>query len=619
MFRYIKIIPTFLLALFTFFLTQSPAYASVWSLEGSSAFSGSVGVTIPITDLQIGGGNPTDVIPVRLRVTNGSLSMGTTTGLTFTGPTSGATLHFSGTRSDLNTALLTLGYTRGSAGSDTLEASLVEFGEVFFEENGHLYKYISFVGDWIQAKADAESQELYGATGYLTTITSANENEFVRLRLSNAGWMGASDTAVENEWRWATGPENGTQFWQGLSNGSVVGGMYANWGTGEPNNSGNEDCGQFLAGGSGKWNDLPCTGFSLPGYVVEFGATGDMPEVEAKNISITTVAAPTALSFSPLDNATSVSPNTTLTINFSQQIFLETGEISIRRGDTDALVQSIPVANLTLIGGGTGVEIDLLSRLEDMTEYYIQVPSTAFRNAGNNFYSGIDSKTVWNFTTGDETAPILTVVQAIPPTIYTRSALFRFSTNEFGTYNLSSCNGDPIIMNHETVEFLDLSVGTTYECTFSLNDSSGNTSNSITIGPFKVSSLSSSSFLSIFNSPFLNDSKINTSNQEQKSSTPLVSEKKNDITTSEPFLIDMREGSRISDVRRLQQFLKDQGTDIYPEGRITGFFGPLTHRAVVRFQEKYQDDILSPINSVKGTGIVGVYTRKKINTMIGAQ
>ena len=42
-----------------------------------------------------------------------------------------------------------------------------------------------------------------------------------------------------------TGPESGTQFWSGLSGGSTVGGNYANWGTGEPNDSGGEDCAQF--------------------------------------------------------------------------------------------------------------------------------------------------------------------------------------------------------------------------------------------------------------------------------------------------------------------------------------------------------------------------------------
>ena len=32
---------------------------------------------------------------------------------------------------------------------------------------------------------------------------------------------------------------------------------YTNWSSGQPNNSGNEDCGTILS--SGAWNDAPCT------------------------------------------------------------------------------------------------------------------------------------------------------------------------------------------------------------------------------------------------------------------------------------------------------------------------------------------------------------------------
>jgi len=39
------------------------------------------------------------------------------------------------------------------------------------------------------------------------------------------------------------------------------------------------------------------------------------------------------------------------------------------------------------------------------------------------------------------------------------------------------------------------------------------------------------------------------------------------------------------DVRQLQKFLKTF-PDIYPEGLVTGYFGPLTEAAVKRFQEK---------------------------------
>jgi len=71
------------------------------------------------------------------------------------------------------------------------------------------------------------------------------------------------------------------------------------------------------------------------------------------------------------------------------------------------------------------------------------------------------------------------------------------------------------------------------------------------------------------------------------------------------------------EVRCLQEFLKNQGPEIYPEGLITGNFLNLTQSAVIRFQEKYANEILTPIGLEKGTGFVGEKTRSKINQILG--
>lgn len=69
-------------------------------------------------------------------------------------------------------------------------------------------------------------------------------------------------------------------------------------------------------------------------------------------------------------------------------------------------------------------------------------------------------------------------------------------------------------------------------------------------------------------------------------------------------------------VKCLQNFLKSQGKDIYPEGLVTGNFYTLTLQAVIRFQEKYKEEILFPLGLDKGTGFVGLSTRAKINEML---
>ena len=277
-------------------------HADGLTVAGTDTYAGIVDDAIAITDLAIEG-ESVDPVPVKLLVSEGTLEMSTTDGLTFTGDEAGSELYFSGSIEDLNAALATLTYTRNDAGTDTLEISLVEPGEVFFPGNGHLYEYISSTLTWTAAESAAEALTRYGASGYLTTITSAEENEFVADRLENAGWMGASDGTAEGDWRWVTGPEDGTAFWLGTASGTTTNDGYENWGTGEPNNSGTgagEDCAQFLSGGTGQLNDLPCTVTTLPGYVVEFGEEGDMPEVAALDIALFTHAgAPTVTVSAP--------------------------------------------------------------------------------------------------------------------------------------------------------------------------------------------------------------------------------------------------------------------------------------------------------------------------------
>lgn len=404
------------------------AHAAELDLGGTNSYAGTSGVAMPINDLYITGNNASTT-PVKLRVTNGTLSMSVTTGLTFDGASSGSTIYFSGTVENINNALDTLTYTRAGTGSDTLEVSLVTQGEVFFEDNGHLYKYISYNGTWNQAQTHAAGQTAYGATGYLTTITSQTENDFVAARLLNAGWMGASDAAVEGAWRWVTGPENGTQFWSGLSGGSTVGGNYANWGTGEPNDSGGEDCAQFLTGGSGKWNDLPCSTYALPGYVVEFGAPGALPTVTAKNISITTSALPTVNTLTPADNATSIATTSNLTMVFSQSVSTSTGTIAIRKTSDNTIFESFDIATSPVIsGGGTNtIVINPTTDFAEGTSYYVIVPNTAFKNASDAFFAGITASTTWNFTIGDFTAPIISNLSSNPATT---TATISWDTNE---------------------------------------------------------------------------------------------------------------------------------------------------------------------------------------------
>ncbi len=203
--------------------------------------------------------------------------MTTTTGLT---PASGYTmsgnktrLAFTGTMANINNALATLKInTTATAGNIqiSVSATVNPTGYFYNPSNGHFYRPISTGATYPNAKTLSSQQTFKGQTGYLVTITSSDEDNFIFNNVpQNQIWFALTDEVVEGQWRIDAGPEAGTLI--KTSNGQTAGnivGQYNNWAGGEPNNSGNEDYAVTKWNGS-QWNDLPAH-FSCP-YVIEFG------------------------------------------------------------------------------------------------------------------------------------------------------------------------------------------------------------------------------------------------------------------------------------------------------------------------------------------------------------
>lgn len=105
-------------------------------------------------------------------------------------------------------------------------------------------------------------------------------------------------------------------------------------------------------------------------------------------------------------------------------------------------------------------------------------------------------------------------------------------------------------------------------------------------------------------------------NQLKAQLQQLLEKEISEIPVGYKFDVNLKYGQRGDDVKYLQMFLKAQGLEIYPERIISGWFGPLTKKAVIRFQEKYADDILAPWGITEGTGFVGDTTRAKINEIL---
>ena len=69
---------------------------------------------------------------------------------------------------------------------------------------------------------------------------------------------------------------------------------------------------------------------------------------------------------------------------------------------------------------------------------------------------------------------------------------------------------------------------------------------------------------------------------------------------------DIREGMTDADVKTIQELLASDPT-IYPKGLVTGYFGPMTKEAIMRFQAK---------NGLEVTGEVNAETRAAMDTII---
>ncbi len=83
-------------------------------------------------------------------------------------------------------------------------------------------------------------------------------------------------------------------------------------------------------------------------------------------------------------------------------------------------------------------------------------------------------------------------------------------------------------------------------------------------------------------------------------------------STGFKFTQVMQTGSSGAEVKKLQECLA-QDPSIYPSGNVSGNFGTDTKNAVIAFQEKYKDEILTPNGLTNGTGKVSAATIKKLN------
>jgi len=206
-----------------------------------------------------------------------TFSLGTITGLTaasgFTLSGNKTRLVVTGTMASINTALISLKINTGSVNGNvvlSVAATVNPTGYYYNGINGHFYKPVSTGAYYTAARAASLLTTFKGQTGYLVTITSADEDAFIYANVPQSSiWFALTDEITEGIWIIDAGPEKGTiiKTQNGQTAGNIAG-QYNNWAGGEPNDSGNEDYAVTKWGGT-QWNDLP-NAANAP-YVIEYG------------------------------------------------------------------------------------------------------------------------------------------------------------------------------------------------------------------------------------------------------------------------------------------------------------------------------------------------------------
>ena len=198
----------------------------------------------------------------------------------------------------INDSSLSTGITISSTGATP----------TFNSSNGHYYEFVPGTVSWNQALISSRLASFNGLQGYLATITSIGENQFIGAMIGPDGdgynisglndpslngyfWIGGSDRLLEGDWRWVDGPEAGQKF---STANQKMNGQFSNWfsiptsvGEGVPNQAARDEDGLALdRSWNYTWYDLPIEdtnfpyGYGVKGYVVEYGGV-------IKDISLT--------------------------------------------------------------------------------------------------------------------------------------------------------------------------------------------------------------------------------------------------------------------------------------------------------------------------------------------
>jgi hypothetical protein len=302
----------------------------------------------------------------------------TTTGLT---PASGFTLTgnkarlvFTGTQANINAALATLRINTGAtAGSVqiSVSATVNPPGYYYNPINGHFYLPVTPGASYTAARAASLLTTFKGQTGYLLTLTSADEDAFIQANVPQSNiWFAATDEVKDGTWVIDAGPEKGTimKTQNGQFAGNVVG-VYNNWAPGEPNGANGTENYAVTKWNGNQWNDLS-NNWTNP-YVIEYGTWSNPSDQTFTNFYSANV-------INPIDVPTSK-------VNFYFGGNINPAQWTVKNYTANGTIAVSATNGLALGTNGSVNNISDFNKTKtDMVMFLSKLPSTTLTNLYNS-------------------------------------------------------------------------------------------------------------------------------------------------------------------------------------------------------------------------------------------
>lgn len=129
--------------------------------------------------------------------------------------------------------------------------------------------------------------------------------------------------------------------------------------------------------------------FSNPVIYYVSSASSDVKKSYTVSVQVHDSIAPTLISSTPADQATSIEPAANIVLTFSEPVVAGTGSIEIRRVSDDSVVDSIQGTDPRVSGAGTAtVIIDPAAVLDAGSAYKVYLPQGVFKDSAGNAFAG---------------------------------------------------------------------------------------------------------------------------------------------------------------------------------------------------------------------------------------